>query len=127
MRNHDIVPELASWNRLLRQFNHAGLVSQVWSVYSEMLSCGIVPNVATRNIVIHSLCKTGNISLALDMIRDTYSESDTVSYNTVIWGFCKIRNVKLGFGLCSEMVKKGIPFDSFTCNILIDLTFDIIR
>uniref|UniRef100_A0A803Q2N3 Pentatricopeptide repeat-containing protein n=1 Tax=Cannabis sativa TaxID=3483 RepID=A0A803Q2N3_CANSA len=117
MRNHGFVPVLPLWNRLLYQFNACGLVSQVRLLYYDMLSCGIVPNVFTHNIMVHSLCKVGELVPALDFLRQV--EIDTVTYNTVIWGFCKKGLAFQGLGLLSEMVKRGIPIDSYTCNTLV--------
>nr|GMD47031.1 dihydrolipoyl dehydrogenase 2, chloroplastic-like [Ipomoea batatas] len=71
----------------------------------------------TRNIVIHSLCKIGKTEQVIELVRN--NESDTVSYNTIIWSFCRKELVQVGFGLVCKMVKKGIAFDSFTCNILV--------
>ncbi|KAH0784562.1 hypothetical protein KY290_004160 [Solanum tuberosum] len=117
MRNYNLVPDLPSWNRLLHHFNSAGLVDQVIILYSDMLACGVASNVVTRNIVVHSLCKVGKLEKALELLRE--NESDTVTYNTLIWGFCRIGFVEMGFGLVSDMLKKGIFFDTITCNILI--------
>ncbi|KAM1654373.1 hypothetical protein EV2_006931 [Malus domestica] len=117
MRNHGLVPDLPLWNQLLYQFNSSGWVSQVSLLYSEMLSCGVMPNVFTCNILIHSFCKVGNLSFALDFLRT--GEIDTVSYNTVIWGFCKKGLAYQAFGFLTQMVKRDIPIDSYTCNTLV--------
>jgi pentatricopeptide repeat protein len=83
-----------------------------------MLACGVLPNVFTSNILVHSLCKVGELGLALDLLRS--AEIDTVTYNTVIWGLCKQGLAYRAFGFLSEMVKKGVCIDSFTCNILVN-------
>jgi len=110
MRNHGIIPILHLWNRLLYEFNASGLVPQVWILYNDMLTCGVLPNVFTSNILVHSLCKVGELDLALDLLRS--AEIDTVTYNTVIWGLCKQGLVYRAFAFLSEMVKKGVCIDS---------------
>lgn len=117
MRALSLVPSLPLWNDLLYEFNASGFVSQVKVLYSEMVLCGVVPNVFSVNLLVHSLCKVGDLGLALGYLRN--SVFDHVTYNTVVWGFCKRGLADQGFGLLSEMVKKGVCFDSVTCNILV--------
>jgi len=46
-------------------------------------------------------------------------ETDTISYNILIWGFCEHGMVELATGVLSEMVKKGIGVDTISCNTLV--------
>lgn len=84
-----------------------------------MISCGVLPNVFTINVLVHSFCKVGNLSFALDFLRNVEIDVDNVTYNTVIWGFCEQGLANQGFGLLSIMVKNGISVDSFSCNTLV--------
>ncbi|EYU42173.1 hypothetical protein MIMGU_mgv1a0181002mg, partial [Erythranthe guttata] len=121
MRDFKYTPELATWNSLLHHFNSAGLIHQVMVIYQEMIFSGVGLNVATKNIVVHSLSKVGEFDRALDLLRDNNDYefmSDGVTYNTVIWGFCKYGHVEIGarFGVGDD--QRGVDCDSFTCNIL---------
>ncbi|MCI35307.1 pentatricopeptide repeat-containing protein, partial [Trifolium medium] len=87
-------------------------------MYSDMVLCGVVPDVFSVNVFVHSLCKVGDLDLALGYLRNN-DVIDNVTYNTVIWGFCQKGLVDQGFGLLSEMVKRGLCVDSITCNILV--------
>ncbi|KAF6158471.1 hypothetical protein GIB67_022068 [Kingdonia uniflora] len=58
-----------------------------------------------------------SLKSALDLLRTV--EFDTVSYNTLIWGFCKEGLVKQVVGVLSKMIKKDVVIDSFTLNVLI--------
>lgn len=101
------------------QFNAFGLVSQVCDIYTEMLTCGVLPNVFTHNVLVHAWCKMGNLILALDLLKNVDIEADTVTYNTIIWGFCQQGLANQAFGFLSIMVKKDTFFDSITCNTLV--------
>jgi pentatricopeptide repeat protein len=106
MRALSLVPSLPLWNKLLCDFNASGLVSQVKVMYSDMVFCGVVPDVFSVNVLVHSLCKVGDLDLALGYLRNN-DVIDSVTYNTVIWGYCQKGLADQGFGLLSEMVKRG--------------------
>ncbi|QHN88362.1 Auxin response factor [Arachis hypogaea] len=90
--------------------------------FSSMCGLGLVPvlplwNRLFVNILVHSLCKVGELDLALEYLRS--NDVDTVTYNTVVWGLCVQGLEDQGFGLLSEMLKRGICVDSITCKILV--------
>ncbi|RYR06330.1 hypothetical protein Ahy_B06g086078 isoform C [Arachis hypogaea] len=112
-----LVPVLPLWNRLLYEFNASGFVSQVKVLFYFLVFRGVVPDVFSVNILVHSLCKVGELDLALEYLRS--NDVDTVTYNTVVWGLCVQGLEDQGFGLLSEMLKRGICVDSITCKILV--------
>ncbi|XP_058776855.1 pentatricopeptide repeat-containing protein At1g64580-like [Vicia villosa] len=89
--------------------------------HTNIQRIGVVPDVFSVNVLVHSLCKFGDLDLALEYLRNDGIDIDNVTYNTVVWGFCEKGLVDQGFGLLSEMVKRGfgLGVDSFTCNILV--------
>ncbi|XWS42824.1 hypothetical protein CRYUN_Cryun16bG0047500 [Craigia yunnanensis] len=88
-------------------------------LYSEMIACGVFPNVFTINVLVHSFAKVDNLSFVLEFLRrvDYNNNVDTVTYNTLIWGFCEQgfgfsvlngqkRNTLVNGGISKDVIRK---------------------
>ncbi|KAK8983666.1 hypothetical protein V6N11_009455 [Hibiscus sabdariffa] len=96
-------------------------------LYSEMIACGVWPNVFIVNVLVHSFVKVGNLSFALELLRSFGAKNiiDTVTYNTLIWGFfvkgfCGIGLVSYEEWIMYNLTTDGICKDVIGFNILID-------
>ncbi|KAI4331272.1 hypothetical protein MLD38_029473 [Melastoma candidum] len=69
MLSLDLLPGLRSCNSLLHRLNTRGLVSQVRLLYSRMADSGLVRPTYSNNVLLHNLCKTGDVGLAVDLVR----------------------------------------------------------
>ncbi|KAK6915193.1 Pentatricopeptide repeat [Dillenia turbinata] len=74
---------------LLRIFWHGGMHNWVFDVYQEMVCYGYVPNSFARNVVMDVLFKTGNVDVALEVLRENPSPN-FLSFNIAICNLCKL-------------------------------------
>ncbi|XWS09168.1 hypothetical protein CRYUN_Cryun40dG0063200 [Craigia yunnanensis] len=77
----------------------------------------------TCSIIIRGLCKSGNLSSAVDMRKEINEngsiKQNVVCYNTIIDGFCKERCMDKALIIYQDMVDRSIEPDVVTFNSLI--------
>eukprot|EP00268_Persea_americana_P017400 TRINITY_DN18388_c0_g1_i2.p1 TRINITY_DN18388_c0_g1~~TRINITY_DN18388_c0_g1_i2.p1 ORF type:complete len:174 (-),score=27.41 TRINITY_DN18388_c0_g1_i2:40-561(-) len=88
-------------------FAKKGLVKEAVDLFMKMVEKDII----TYTTIINGLCKTGNATLALEMLKAMEKGTcrpDSVIYNTIINGLCKKGLVKEAVDLFMKMVEKDI-------------------
>ncbi|XP_059441835.1 pentatricopeptide repeat-containing protein At1g63080, mitochondrial-like [Corylus avellana] len=87
-----------------------------------MEKIGYKPNAVTYGTIMNDLCKIGEITVAIRILRKMEKgnlELNVVMYNTIIDSLCKDRLVNEALNFLSEMKNRGIRLDVFTYNSLI--------
>lgn len=71
-----------------------------------MVKQEIMPSVSTYNMLIHALFMEGRFDEADTIIKEMYEKGispDSITYNILIYGYCRSGNLKKAFGLHDEM------------------------
>ncbi|XP_020675971.1 pentatricopeptide repeat-containing protein At3g61520, mitochondrial [Dendrobium catenatum] len=116
--------EVPVWNALLTGLSKDRDTPRMKLVCSEMETAGVA-NVVTYGIVINHLCKSRNIDLAIQMFDkmtkpDSAAGPDTVIFNNVIDGLCKVGRTCEGLALLNQMKIHRCDPNTITFNTLID-------
>lgn len=80
------------------------------------------PEVKALNLLLDALCKCSLVEEAETMLRRVKSKikPDADTYNTLFFGWCRVRDPKKGMLLLEEMIKEGFTPDNFTYNTAVD-------
>jgi pentatricopeptide repeat protein len=73
--------------------------------------------------LVESMCQSGQVLKAYKLLRgiiDSGVVPDVVTYNTLLNGLCKVRNLDGALRLFRELQVKGFPLDEITYGTLID-------
>ncbi|XP_073020092.1 uncharacterized protein [Primulina eburnea] len=90
--------------------------------FSEFSEVGIKWNTASYNIVMHSLCQSGKVREAHNLLMQMELRgciADAISYSTIINGYCNIEELQLMLKLFDTMRQKGVKPNRFTFNSVI--------
>ncbi|KAK8966547.1 hypothetical protein KSP40_PGU000986 [Platanthera guangdongensis] len=112
------------WNALLTGLSKNRDTSRMKLVFSEMEASGL-ENVVTYGIIINHLAKSHNINLALQLFDKMTSPNsgvipDTVIFNNLIDGLCKVGRTREGLCLLNHMKTHHCDPNTITFNALID-------
>ncbi|KAG4970958.1 hypothetical protein JHK85_037379 [Glycine max] len=100
---------------LIRLYLTCGKFCIASDTFYRMRALSLVPSLPLWNDLLYEFNASGFVSQA----KVLYSEMVLCGLCLMfLVGFCKRGLADQGFGLLSEMVKKGVCFDSVTCNIL---------
>ncbi|KAM2263885.1 hypothetical protein ACFXTI_040121 [Malus domestica] len=94
-----------AWNNFLNHVIKLNEIDRFWKMYMEMLSYGYVENVNTFNLVMYALCKECKLTEA--MSEDCVTPN-SVTYNCIINGFCKIGGLSVAEEIRGEMTEAGV-------------------
>ncbi|KAH0664067.1 hypothetical protein KY284_028998 [Solanum tuberosum] len=123
MRNHDVVPDVITYNTILNGLCKLRTSDDVMETFKVMVEKGCVPNIITYNILIESLCKSRKLMKALELLEDIESRGlipDTVSFGTLINGFCENEDLDGAYELFKRMKRQyKYSHTTATYNILI--------
>ncbi|EPS69973.1 hypothetical protein M569_04785 [Genlisea aurea] len=114
-----IVPDVATFNKLIHILCKNGDVSETEVLLDKVLKRGFVPNLFTLNIFIQGLCKKGLTGEAVRML-EVGRIKDAVTYNTLICGLSKESKVEEAEKYLRRMVNGGFEPDAFTYNSIVD-------
>ncbi|KAG0480646.1 hypothetical protein HPP92_011504 [Vanilla planifolia] len=112
------------WNSLLTGLSKDRDTSRMKLVLSAMEAYGSA-NVFTYGIVINHLCKSRNIDYALEVFGkmtqpDSAASPDTVIFNNLIDGLCKVGRTGDGLALLNKMKTHHCDPNTITFNTLIN-------
>ncbi|XP_020678416.1 pentatricopeptide repeat-containing protein At5g65560-like [Dendrobium catenatum] len=116
-------PSLRCYNTLLLKLEKFGMVTEMKSVYCQMLLVGILPNLFTYNTMINSSCKLGDISNAMiylgHLVRAGF-DLDTFTFNSLMMGYCRRNDIDRDGMVYETMLRKSCKRDVHSYTILID-------
>ncbi|CAL5322092.1 unnamed protein product [Camellia sinensis] len=112
-----------TFNTLIKGFCLNGNKASALKFFDENVENGFQPNVITCGIIMNGLCKIGNTSAVILLLRKMEKiggfEPGLVQYSMVIDSLCKDRLVTEAFKLFLEMIGKVISPDVITYTSLI--------
>ncbi|XP_038899857.1 pentatricopeptide repeat-containing protein At3g22470, mitochondrial-like [Benincasa hispida] len=146
MKAQGMVPDVISYNSLIHGFCRSGKWEEAKFLFNEMVDQGVRPNLVTFSVLIDMFCKAGKVIKAKELLEmmiqrgklEAASElfeklsqeglqPDVVTYNIMIHGFCKKRQVDKSnkseevVQLLHRMVQKDVSPDACTCTIGVDM------
>ena len=116
-----IMPDVSTLSIMINCFIQLNQMGCGFSVFGKLLKLGFEPNAKTMTTLIKGLCKMGNTSGAIQLLRkmEGVCKPDVVTFNTIIDSFCKDGLITEALNLFSEMINKGIPPNVVTYSSLI--------
>ncbi|XP_071699250.1 uncharacterized protein [Rutidosis leptorrhynchoides] len=116
-----VKPDVSTCTVMIKGLCKMGEIEKARKVFDEMSER---PNLRTFNTMISGLCKKGLMNAALEIVETMKGSDDclpdTVTYTTLIDGFCKIRDLEKAKRCFDEMVSRNIDPNELTYNALID-------
>ncbi|ESQ50721.1 hypothetical protein EUTSA_v10022683mg [Eutrema salsugineum] len=119
-------PEHSTFHILLSHACRApdSSLSNVHLVLNLMVNNGVAPNQVTTDIAVRSLCESGRISEAMDLIKElskNHSPPDTYTYNFLLKHLCKCGSLDVVYEFIDEMKETfEVKPDLVSYTILID-------
>jgi len=113
------------YSALLRGFAKAPQHSDVCALYREMRERQVPMNTITFNIVLNSMARLGRMHLVPEFLEVMRAEGprgapDTVTFSTIINGYCHNSDVDAALKLFDLMLETEIKPDEFMFNSLLD-------
>ncbi|KAL5217011.1 hypothetical protein ABZP36_017695 [Zizania latifolia] len=122
-----LVPDICTYNSLIRALVVGARVSDALVVFDEMKSAGIEPDVFTYRAVVDGCCKSFRMDDALRLFQEMRGNSgvkgDVVVYNSLLDGLFKAKKLDEACGFFETMVADGIQCSASTHNTVIDGLF----
>ncbi|CAH8382357.1 unnamed protein product [Eruca vesicaria subsp. sativa] len=117
-----VIPDLIILNTIVNGLSLQDRLSEAMSLIDRMMVIGCQPDQFTYGPVLNRMCKSGNIALALGLLRkmECRKIANTVTYSTLIQGFCQSGKLNMAKELFQEMVSEGVHPDIVTYSILLD-------
>ncbi|CAN6304457.1 unnamed protein product [Urochloa humidicola] len=79
---------VVAYNTVMSRLCDIGGWLAILELLADMIKKGIVPNTRTFNILIHSLCIRGKLSIAINLVFNHGIPANVVTYNTLIhWSY----------------------------------------
>nr|CAD1841032.1 unnamed protein product [Ananas comosus var. bracteatus] len=122
MDEFELAAETDVYNYLLNVLVEGNKIKLVESVYSEMGSRGIKPDVSTFNILIKALCKTHQLRTAELMFEEMSSYGlapDEITFTTLMQGFIEEGNMEGALRVKERMLEVNCSPTNVTVNVLI--------
>ncbi|XP_019056963.1 PREDICTED: pentatricopeptide repeat-containing protein At2g17670 isoform X2 [Tarenaya hassleriana] len=122
----DFSPERSTFHILLSKACRApdSTLPDVHRVLNLMFTHGCEPNQVSTDIAVRSLCESGRVDEAVDLVKELsekHSPPDTYTYNFLVKHLCKCRSLSAVYGFVDEMRSSfDIKPDLVTYTILID-------
>lgn len=122
-----LVPDICTYNSVIRVLVIGGRVADALLVFDEMKSAGISPDVFTYRAIVDGCCKSFRMDDALRMFQEmrgsTRVKGDVVVYNSLLDGLFKAKKLDEACGFFETMVADGIQCSASTHNTVIDGLF----
>ncbi|XVF18606.1 hypothetical protein REPUB_Repub11eG0037100 [Reevesia pubescens] len=124
-------PDACTYNILIHACYLNGCLDDAWSLFDEMQSKGLKPNVVTFGTLIHGLCMELKIKEAFkmkeDMVRIHKVSPNAHLYTAMIKGLCAVGELTLAFRLKEEMVRNNMKLNTFIYTTFISGLFKVGR
>ncbi|XP_077220558.1 pentatricopeptide repeat (PPR) superfamily protein [Tasmannia lanceolata] len=121
--NEMVDPSGVTFNVMISAYCREGDLIQALVMLEKSFALGFVPDVVTVTKVLEVLCNEGRVMDAVEVLDRVEKKKggliDTVAYNAVINGFCRLGKVKVGKRFLKEMEGKGCLPNVNTYNTLI--------
>ncbi|KAK9765824.1 hypothetical protein K7432_005541 [Basidiobolus ranarum] len=125
MVKQNILPDLVTYNTLLKICKQKGDIELLTKVYNILLNDeGIEPDVVTFSILIDAHSKRRNLGTALNIYRemiDSGVSPDLITFNNLLDGYAKSLDVDQAMNLYKEMSDFNIKPNVITFSILINM------
>jgi pentatricopeptide repeat protein len=109
---------------VLKGFSHRKQFDRVWAVYKEMLDLKIDLSVTTYNALLDACARSADmwrVPKLLDEMAHQGIELNTISYSTILKGYCMESKLDMAFDILETMkLNKQCRPDEVTFNSLID-------
>nr|XP_027072896.1 pentatricopeptide repeat-containing protein At1g62670, mitochondrial-like isoform X2 [Coffea arabica] len=116
-------PNVVTFTTLVRGLFRARMIHEALELLEWIICVKLCePNGVLYGTIIDGLCKEGNTSAAIQVLRIMEKgkcKPDTIMYSTIIDSLCKHKMVNKALTLFSEMIDKGILPNIITYNCLI--------
>ncbi|KAJ4838689.1 hypothetical protein Tsubulata_003124, partial [Turnera subulata] len=116
--SYNIVPDLETYNTVIKSFCESGNSSSGYSVLAEMGRKGVKPDTATFTELIQGFYKEEKfeeVEKVLKMMQEEYGiEAGISTYNARIQSLCKLKKAKEAKDLFSEVLEKRLKPNSNT-------------
>ncbi|OAY67848.1 Pentatricopeptide repeat-containing protein, mitochondrial [Ananas comosus] len=110
------------YNTLMSRLFDVGELDAVLELLASMFKKGIPPDACTFTVVIRTLCKSGKLAEARNVVErgGSFVASDVVMFNTLLHGFYAAGNVEEVRLVYEEMLGKSVVPNNFTYCIVMD-------
>lgn len=117
--------QIQIYSTLLRGFAKAQQHNEVWALFSEMRAQSVPMNTITFNTVLNSMTRIGRIQEIPEFLETMRVEGprgapDTVTFSTIIKGYCQAGDMDAALGLLDVMSEMKVKADEFTFNALLE-------
>ncbi|KAL5727930.1 hypothetical protein ACHQM5_001069 [Ranunculus cassubicifolius] len=117
-----IVPNVGTYNILMRAFCLNGELSIAYSLFNKMFEREILPDVESYRILMQGLCRKSQVNKAVDLLEDMLNKGyvpDTLSYTTLLNSLCRKKKLREAYKLLCRMKVKGCNPDIVHYNTVI--------
>ncbi|KAK8702486.1 hypothetical protein V6N13_020848 [Hibiscus sabdariffa] len=100
----------------------AGEIERGKELFDQMIEEGVLPDVASLNILVDGLCRHGRINSAIQLFNDMQGKGlkgNVVTYTTLITAFCDVDNFDKAIDLFDQMLRSECSADVTVCRNLI--------
>lgn len=107
---------------ILRQYTEKHLTHLQKFAKKKKIRVKTQPEINAFNLLLDALCKCCLVEDAETMLRrvQTKIKPNADTYNTLFFGWCRLRNPSRGISILDEMIEIGLEPDNFTYNTAID-------
>ncbi|KAJ4981340.1 hypothetical protein NE237_032177 [Protea cynaroides] len=132
METHGFVPDEYTYANLFNGHSRCGgteSADSLWGLYREMSTNGVQLNDYTCSILLNGLCREGKMTEAEEVLKNLSFTPNTVMYNTVVDGYCRLADMNRALstvqwmetiGILEEMGEKGFKPDGVSFGTLIN-------
>ncbi|OIV99596.1 hypothetical protein TanjilG_17406 [Lupinus angustifolius] len=121
MVTEECFPNVVTYTALMNGLCKAGEMDKAGLIFKKMLAANVPPNSITYGCFLDHLTKEGNMKAAIGLHNAMLEGllANTVTYNILIRGFCKLGRFHEATEVLSEMTENGIFPDCITYSTLI--------
>lgn len=119
---HGVLPNIQSYNILMRAFCLNGDISIAYSLFNKMFKRDVSPDVESYRILMQGLCRKSQVNGAVDLLEDMLNKGfvpDTLSYTTLLNSLCRKKQLREAYKLLCRMKVKGCNPDIVHYNTVI--------
>ncbi|KAL9268404.1 Pentatricopeptide repeat-containing protein [Drosera capensis] len=121
----EVIPNIYVFNSLMNANAHD--VSYNIDIYKKMKNLGVIPDMASYNILLKSCCLAGRVDLAQDIYKEVKRREskgalklDLFTYSTIIKIFADAKLWQMALGIKEDMVSAGVTPNTVTWSSLIN-------
>ncbi|CAA6662492.1 unnamed protein product [Spirodela intermedia] len=117
-------PNASSYNVVIGGLWSGGDRAGALAMVTGMMENGVEPDEVTFNVLISCLCRDGMAEEAAGFMREMKNSGGfkptSITYNTVLLGFCKAHRIDMAIDIFAEMVEAGCRPNESTYVILVE-------